>query len=99
VVHVIDAVLTPPTSTDDHIDLPVSVYPNPVSSHLQIQLDERFAGQEYNILIHDSTGRLVSRKSSTGITTSLSTVDLSPGSYILLIENGEVISRTLFVVK
>ena len=99
VVHVIDAVLLPPTSTRDLAELPVSIYPNPASTTLQVNLDEAFSGESYQILIFDAMGRLVRQKDAHGTTTAIDVNGLPAGTFTLFIENGQMVSRSLFVIK
>jgi hypothetical protein len=67
----------------------ISAYPNPANEYVNVQLPE--ASTNYNISFFDISGRLVQQWTNFSQGEySLPVTDLSPGMYMMVIENGEM---------
>ena len=82
---------TSPTGIDDNIiNQNVTIYPNPVSSLLQIESDITF--EHYEIL--NSTGQIVYQNNATENNFSIDVKPFAPGVYFIkLINNNEVVVK------
>ncbi len=77
-------------SNTDYVNPTINIFPNPVSDVLHVQLP---FNNVYTYSIFDSTGRLVTR--NTNNTTTCDVQHLSPGLYILVIQqNGDKMTST-----
>ena len=70
------------TTNEKRISNPLVVYPNPVTSYLNISLDA--PGQPYNIMIHSMVGKLVT---SLWNSPSIDVSSLHKGMYLLKLES------------
>jgi hypothetical protein len=95
VVHVINAVLLPPTNVETaNIDA-ISIYPNPAQNVINISGDVP-AGTQYTII--DQTGRVIATNTFTGVTT----IDVSgfeAGVYSFIIVGDNTLTAKQFVVN
>jgi transforming growth factor-beta-induced protein len=95
VVHVINAVLLPPTNVETvNIDA-ISIYPNPAQNVINISGDVP-AGTQYTII--DQTGRVIATNTFTGVTT----IDVSgfeAGIYSFIIVGDNTLTAKQFVVN
>ena len=98
VVHVIDAVLLPSTSTADYFSSPdaVQVYPNPADNILTISYPE-LENQIGSVELIDVNGRLVKRSAIDLNRNNMNVSEVEPGSYLLKIsvENNFVYKRVV----
>jgi len=89
VVHVIDAVLTPGTTSTADIDLDiVKIFPNPASSFIQVDLDDASKG-ERNLRIIDASGLELMSERAIENKTVIDVSGYVPGMYLIEIENGK----------
>lgn len=63
------------------------IYPNPTFGDVFIQMDRRLE-PPFNIQLYNSSGRLVFNKNFLDHSASISTIDFSAGTYIIVIDNG-----------
>jgi len=83
VVHVIDAVLLPPTAVDIAMQEAIKIYPNPVSDFIRI---DRKDGSKINrIQLVDASGRIVRTWNPANAEGSLNVSDVQSGAYYMLI--------------
>jgi len=84
VVHVINAVLLPSTSTEDYFESPeaVEVFPNPAFGAITISYPE-VENQIGTIELIDLNGRLVNRTNMDLNQTRINVNQIKPGSYLL----------------
>ena len=77
----------------------ITVYPNPVSQNLTIQVDG--APQKINFTIFNTIGQQVLEQFSNQKTTNISVANLSPGIYFLKIQDqdGSVLTRKISVIR
>ena len=94
VVHVIDAVLTPPTSVDEVDASDIVVYPNPAQNIVNIQGVN--AGARYTVI--DQAGRVVAQSTFTGANT-IDVSDYEAGLYTLIISDNTTLTAKQFMVK
>ncbi|WP_306639515.1 fasciclin domain-containing protein [Sanyastnella coralliicola] len=94
VVHVIDAVLTPPTSVDEVNASDIVVYPNPAQNIVNIQGVD--AGSRYTVI--DQAGRVVAQSTFTGANT-IDVSDYEVGLYTLIISDNTTLTAKQFMVK
>ncbi|MBK9272686.1 MAG: fasciclin domain-containing protein [Saprospiraceae bacterium] len=85
VIHVIDAVLTPITSSVNNLNVNVNIYPNPFTEFIHIDFPNPSA-QTLKIELLDVQGKLIQSFNS-GSTTERIYVKAAPGTYILKIVN------------
>ena len=96
VVHVINAVLLPPTSVEDMNPIAdFNVYPNPANAVVNIAGDVP-AGAEINIF--DNTGRSVFATSYTGFA-SIDVSNFASGSYTIMVTAQGAIRVKQFIVE
>lgn len=87
VVHVIDMVLMPPTSTNELPANKAQVYPNPTNSNVTIEFDEASFNNPQLTLINNN-GQIVKRIPSFKSNSALSVNDLQNGLYSIVISDG-----------
>lgn len=87
------------TSVEDIEHSPgISIFPNPTSDYLIIELDES-VNRSMNYAVFDVSGKQVDNQLLSGIRTAIPTADLSSGTYFIAIfREGEKIN-TFKVVK
>ena len=86
VVHVIDAVLLPTTTSVSVFDQPsMEIYPNPASNYIRIKSDSPVD----RLIIRDITGRIIEDRSSLNLTDEFSLAHLMQGIYLVTIKSGE----------
>ncbi len=97
VVHVIDAVLLPgTTSIRNNLDkLDFDVYPNPASDYIRINSDLQTA----SIIIRDIAGREVLRKSDIGSDYRINISKLKPGIYMVVLQDENKVSAKKLIVN
>ena len=90
VVHVIDAVLLPESTSTKNIDDfgSINVFPNPVSDQFTIELNDTFS-EPINVRLINSNGLLVKEWRSVGQNQTLNSSGIVPGNYILELSNNE----------
>ncbi|MEM9545369.1 MAG: fasciclin domain-containing protein [Bacteroidota bacterium] len=88
VVHVIDMVLLPPTSTNDLSPEEVSVYPNPTSEKVSVEYDESLFNNP-TIQIVNTNGQLVKQIKNFSANSILNMADLQNGIYNVIISDNE----------
>ena len=91
VVHVIDAVLLPPTFVGTQ-SLDASLYniqvsPNPANTFINIEFPE-ILSEVVLVKLYDMNGRLVKTEKTSQQITQINTVDLNTGMYVLKMETG-----------
>jgi hypothetical protein len=82
-------------SIGNHELSPVSVFPNPVRSHLTVEFGSQKLSQNKAKVI-DSAGRVRKELHLTGGSQTIPVNDLVPGLYFLSVETGETLK---FVVE
>jgi uncharacterized surface protein with fasciclin (FAS1) repeats len=91
VVHVIDAVLLPPSKTNDELATKISIYPNPTSEYINI---EDASNEEFDAQISDINGKLIT--SLKGIGSLKVKLDVMPGQYQVTVSKASgKISKTI----
>jgi hypothetical protein len=84
------------TSIDEPAEQLFTLFPNPTSHELNIQLNE---GGSANYTLLDMQGRTVMSGSTTGLRTQLSLSHLVAGTYLLRVEQDGSIANERFVVQ
>jgi hypothetical protein len=74
-----------------------SIYPNPASEEIIIELNSYQTSLEYDL--YDAKGKLVKRNSIMGLKTIVPIQELSSGTYILEISDGKQPTTTLKFIK
>jgi uncharacterized surface protein with fasciclin (FAS1) repeats len=92
IVHVIDAVLTPTTSTKDQIIEIAEVYPNPVNDMLQYDISS-LTKELLTVTIYDNQGRIVTRLKNNPTLGIFDVNTLSNGVYTIVFENNEIVAK------
>jgi transforming growth factor-beta-induced protein len=96
IVHVIDAVLLPPTNTVDLKDLGISVFPNPASDIISLRgLD---GNNIQKITISNNLGQVV-KTISNPTNDYINVTDLKGGYYILTLESLDFVGSTRVLIK
>ena len=95
IVHVIDVVLLPPTSTTNLRDLGISIYPNPASDYINI--DGLEAGKINRLTISNNLGQIV-RRIDNPMSNSINVGDLRGGYYILTLESVDFVGSTSIMI-
>ncbi len=90
-----ESILVSPSSSDIK-EVDFSIYPNPVTSVLSLNLPEEFANGEAHIV--DLTGKEILRAAPTQKNQSLDVSSLKPGTYLFVIKNNAR-SRTIKFLK
>jgi hypothetical protein len=95
VVHVIDAVLLPTINVEETSALELSIYPNPATEQLNIQLP--LSGAKAQLTIYNHVGQIVfTDYISTGIQ-QVNVAPLTQGYYTVEVELEGRVSRTQFL--
>lgn len=98
VVHVIDAVLLPPTNTSTNElfkkEISFKAFPNPVDEELKMSFEDDLKGNEL-IKISDLTGTVVKQWYASSANENISLNNLSKGVYLLSVEK----NKTVEVIK
>jgi uncharacterized surface protein with fasciclin (FAS1) repeats len=95
VVHVIDMVLTAPTSVNESNRIATSVYPNPATDQVTIVLDSANDNAMYQI--YDMRGAIVKQGMLNAITNNLDIQEMSSGSFQIRIVSEKGIAIVPFV--
>jgi uncharacterized surface protein with fasciclin (FAS1) repeats len=85
IVHVIDAVLLPPASVNNILNLSVQAYPNPCTDVLTI---ERNSASAENYSIYNVSGQIVASGLLNNTLNTLSTNAFTPGMYSVVTASG-----------
>lgn len=96
VVHVIDAVLSPPTSTENLTEVTANLFPNPATSQVNIQLPEALSDNA-QVIITDIKGRVIQQFENNGIHINIEVGSYQAGTYFITIFNNEFIARQVFI--
>ncbi|MCG8328452.1 MAG: fasciclin domain-containing protein [Chitinophagales bacterium] len=100
VVHVIDAVLLPNLSAVRDLEkVSLSIYPNPVSDQLVIELPQSLLNARTNAQLLDARGNIVQEWRIDNINSSLDVQNYPTGTYFLLIQTNERYSINKLVIK
>lgn len=83
------------TDVDENSNIMISVYPNPAVNELTVTTDQA----EYQLDIFTITGALVRTISNCSNDTRIDVQDLTSGSYIIRLTNGNVVETRRFVKK
>jgi uncharacterized protein YqkB len=87
VVHVIDAVLIPTTTSISVFDQPsMEIYPNPTSNYIRIKSDSPVD----RLIIRDITGRIIEDRSNMNIADEVSISHFKQGIYLVTMKSGEI---------
>jgi len=73
------------TGIDHWEDSAMSIYPNPTSGQIQVQIEDDQQHKNQTIKVSDMTGKVVIKTKVEGTHTSIDLSDLEPGIYILQI--------------
>ena len=85
VVHVIDAVLLPPTSVESLQALNVSAFPNPCTDNIMVQSSDN----NYELFqVVNAAGQMVVQGKLNGKQTEVNTSELASGVYTIIVQNG-----------
>jgi uncharacterized surface protein with fasciclin (FAS1) repeats len=85
VVHVIDAVLLPPTSVESLQALNVSAFPNPCTDNIVVQSSDN----NYELFqVVNAAGQMVAQGKLNGKQTEVNTSELASGVYTIIVQNG-----------
>ncbi len=101
VVHVIDAVLLPPTftSVDEEFKQAIfSLSPNPASSSTRIIFDNAYANQT-NLMVYSASGKLEKSAIINGSETELDVSNLPKGIYFVVVESNGIKKTKKLIVK
>jgi uncharacterized surface protein with fasciclin (FAS1) repeats len=94
VVHVIDAVLLPPSNVEEASSMSVSVYPNPANDFINVNV----AGLDRVMFeVVSMTGARVMEGTLNGSTNQLNVSNLNNGVYSIRLINGENVSVSSFI--
>jgi hypothetical protein len=90
VVHVIDAVLSPPVSTKNLSarDVNIKIGPNPTTDYLNVNFPASMDNNDKWLQLFDVNGKLIDRKMENGINTTWYLNNVSNGMYFLRIDTG-----------
>ncbi|TVQ50122.1 MAG: T9SS C-terminal target domain-containing protein, partial [Saprospirales bacterium] len=98
VVHVINAVLVPDLNTTRNLDvIDISIYPNPVSDYLQLDLPSELLNNEVTIEVINIQGQTVQQFRFNGNAEKLNVSNLPAGTYLLNIISDHFIGRDRFI--
>ena len=98
VVHVIDAVLVPDLNTTRNLDVvDISIYPNPVSDYLQLDLPSELINQDVTVEVINIQGQTVQQFRFNGNAENLNVSNLPAGTYLLNIISDNFIGRDRFI--
>ena len=89
------AVLRQYTDVEENNNVTVTVYPNPAVNELTVETDQA----EYQLDIFTITGALVRTINNCSNNTRIDVQDLTSGSYIIRLTNGNVVETRRFVKK
>ena len=81
------------TGVEDNESINVSVFPNPASSMLRVMTNQT----DYELSIYTITGVCVRTMGNCSNTTEINVQDLSAGTYIIRLTNGETVETRRFV--
>ncbi len=81
------------TDVNESSSINVSVFPNPVASELTVMSDQ----ENYQLDIYTINGALVRSLNNCSNTTKINVEDLSNGTYIIRLTNGNVVENRRFV--
>jgi len=85
------------TGVNENEVLPMSVFPNPTTSNIRLQLPPSFSFNA-DVQVFDLTGRLVKNQQNFNSFDYLN-LNVPPGMYVISCRNGEKIARTKVVVE
>ena len=89
--------VTDNTGVKERVSTMLNVYPNPAEDMLYVEVPDL---SYTDLAVYDLTGRTLLRKSITsGKFLTINVSDYEPGTYILMVGNGEDNLRTVFIVK
>ena len=97
VVHVIDAVLTPPSAADITTQETIKVYPNPVSDFIRI--DKQNSARINRVQLVDLNGRIVRSWNPSNLEGALNVSDIQNGAYFMLIGTDKEVLRHSVVIQ
>jgi hypothetical protein len=100
-VHVIDAVLSIPVSTNNLFGgqgNSMTLFPNPANVQVNLNL-ETVPVSPYRLKIYDATGRLMLDQEHSTQQLELSTSNLNPGSYWIQLEMADKVLREKLIIK
>ena len=80
--------------TEQKSDLGLSIYPNPTTEYINIQINE---SGEYNCVISDVSGRIVLQQKYNGQEFTIDVSNMNPGMYFLTINGKTSFSKRLIV--
>ncbi len=96
VVHVIDAVLIPTTTSISRLDeITFDIYPNPASDYIRINSN---VGVE-SLIIRDITGRVVTEMNNISSSERIDLSGFKTGMYLVAIKNGNSVSTKKLIVR
>ena len=94
VVHVIDAILLPPVSVNENEAAEISVFPNPATDVLNINIPSLQNGAWYAIF--NAQGQVIERKPLLSTRQELNVSSLTSGFYTLQLMNGSSVQTISF---
>ena len=80
------------------INLEYSVYPNPTTNYLILEIEDDVQTQ-YIASLYDVNGKLLKSKNITADKTKITTNDLAPATYFLKITDNEKIIKSFKIIK
>jgi len=80
------------------INLEYSVYPNPTTNYLILEIEDDVQTQ-YIASLYDMNGKLLKSKNITADKTKITTNDLAPATYFLKITDNEKIIKSFKIIK
>jgi len=86
VVHVIDAVLLPTSSTDDITFTDITVFPNPSSEYIQIEMGENLDADS-RLVLSDRNGRILDSYTNVSSGQRIDVSSYTEGVYIIELKN------------
>jgi hypothetical protein len=96
VVHVIDAVLIPTTTSISSLDeLTFEIYPNPATDYIRINSN---IGVE-SLIITDIAGRVVTQMNNLSLSSRIELNGFKSGIYLVKMKNGNSVSTKKLIVK
>jgi len=84
-------------SLDLNGDNQLQIYPNPTSDRLNVKMPINMVG-DYNYLIVDTAGKIISQGDINGVLSSIDVKDFTAGKYILTLQNSERIIKGHFIL-
>ena len=95
IVHVIDAVLLPPTSVEETLQLEAKVYPNPAQEQLNFKLPSYVNAAV--VVVYNSMGQVVLNDQLNNGIQQLNISSLSQGTYTVEVIHQEKTFKTQFL--